>query len=63
MFSRDTPSGLKISTHLLGPDLIYDKSIREAMNEASEATGEVLFSPFIFQASDMASDLTQRQLS
>ena len=43
----------------LGPDLIYDSSLRDSIGELSELTGEVVFSPFMFKAKDIVNDLAQ----
>ena len=46
VFSRDDLGDNQLATPKIGPDLIYDKSLREAHGEAKDYTGEVLFSPF-----------------
>ena len=34
----------------LGPDLIFNKSIRESLSDIADFNGEVLFSPMMFKA-------------
>ena len=36
VFSRDIEEGLQISIFKIGPDLIYDRSVREALSEAAD---------------------------
>ena len=62
VFSRDGSKGKRVAIHLLGPDLIYDKSIRASLSLVSDFTGEVLFSPFLYKANDLSSDLAQSEL-
>ena len=45
--------------HQLGPDLVYDKSLREAAEDRSNAAGEVVFSPMLFKAADLNQELSQ----
>ena len=47
----------------LGQDLIFDRSVREAMNTLDELPGTVVFSPRLFKASDLQGSLAQHQLS
>ena len=47
----------------LGPDLIYNKSIRESLSDIADFHGEVLFSPLLFKAEDLGVDLDQCRLS
>ena len=63
VFSRDTEEGLQISIHQIGPDLIYDRSVREALSQQADLKGEILFSPFMFTAEQMVTDLAQKKLS
>ena len=48
--------------HQLGPDLVYDKSLREAAEDRSNAAGEVVFSPMLFKAADLNQELSQREI-
>ena len=48
--------------HQLGPDLAYDKSLREGAQERSNAAGEVVFSPMLFKAADLSQELTQSEI-
>ena len=63
VFSRDTEEGLQISIHKLGPDLIYDRSVREALSQSADSKEKFLFSPFMFTAEQMVTDLAQKKLS
>jgi len=63
VFSRDTEESLQISIHQVGPDLIYDRSVREALSQGADLKGNILFSPFMFTAEQMVTDLAQKKLS
>ena len=54
---------MQIFIHKLGPDLIYDRSVREALSQSADSTGKFLFSPFMFTAEQMVTDLAQKKLS
>ena len=62
VFTRDSQVGLRVSIHMLGPDLIFDKSIRDSMGDTTQPTGEVLFSPFMIKAADLAKDLAECEI-
>ena len=62
VFSRDCHSDKKLPLYTLGPDLLYDRSIRDSLGEAINSTGEILFSPFMFNANDLSQDLTQNEV-
>ena len=47
----------------LGPDLIFDASVRKTMSDLTDATGEVVFSPYSFKVVDMPNDLIDGKLS
>ena len=61
--SRDRNPNLLPSIMPLGPDLIFNKSIRESLSDIADFHGEVLFSPLLFKAEDLGVDLDQCQLS
>ena len=63
VFSTGIPDGVKVPIYPLGPDLIYDNSLRDSMGELTELKGEVVFSPYMFKAKDMVTDLAHNQLS
>ena len=48
--------------HELGPDQRYDTAVREALSEVADYTGEILFSPQNFKASDLPSTLEEGKL-
>ena len=41
----------------IGPDLLFDRSVRDSHATVEDPTGEVLFSPKIFLAKDLAGGL------
>ena len=47
----------------IGPDLIYDKSMRDALFDQEDFTGVVLFSPQNFRSQDIPSKLDDVKLS
>ena len=63
VFSRDMPAGLEVQVQPIGPDLIFDRSLRSTMSEVTEYAGEIVFSPFGFKASDIVSNLDSAKLS
>lgn len=62
VFSRDMQEGLLVPVKLLGPDLIFDASVRKTMGDMTDTTGEVVFSPYSFKVTDMPADLTAGKL-
>ena len=48
---------LQSAIYLIGPDLVYDRSVRNTLSEVADVKGEVVFSPFIFDKSDLCGDL------
>ena len=54
---------MQLPIHRLGPDLIYDKSLRDSMGELGDAAGAVLFSPFMFCKEDLTAELSESQLT
>ena len=50
VFTRDSPSDLMVSVHRIGEDLIFDRSLREAMSNLAEPSGSLVFSPFMISA-------------
>ena len=63
VFSRDEEANKRIQIHKLGPDLIYDSSIRDSLQELSNPDGGILFSPFMFEAKDLKADVSENQVS
>lgn len=63
VFSRDDMGGRRASVFALGPDLIYDKAMRDALLDQEEQTGYVLFSPQNFRPQDLADDLDTVRLT
>ena len=51
-----------LPVHKLGPDLIFDRSIRDSMAENVEFRGKVIFSPKLFKASDLDLILVQQEV-
>ena len=47
----------------IGLDLVYDRSVRDALSELGELAGEVVFSPFMFQKADLMGDLNSNRMS
>ena len=62
-FTRDEVRDLQIGVHQLGPDLVFDKSLRESAEKRSNAAGEVVFSPMLFKAADLSQELSQSEIS
>ena len=62
VFSRDDLNELVPGIYPLGPDLIYDKSMRDALSTLAVSNGEVLFSPMIFKKQDLDLDLAKSTL-
>ena len=50
MFRRDEPDERDIAVYRLGPDLIYDRSLRESIDDDSTIKGQLEFSPMKFKA-------------
>ena len=63
VFSRDMPAGMSVQVQPIGPDLIFDRSLRNTMSGVTELAGEVTFSPFMFKATDLAHDVESAMLS
>ena len=53
---------LKPAIFPIGPDLIYDRSVRDSLANVVEFRGQVLFSPMMFQAQDLAGPLESHRL-
>ena len=51
------------ATYKIGPDLIYDASVRESLQNIEQAQGEILFSPLTYKASTLELNLEQHMLS
>ena len=58
VFTRDEIAELQISVHTLGPDLLYDRSLREAAQQGEDGPGEVVFSPMLFRKEDLSRELS-----
>ena len=63
VFTRDLGKNLQPGIYQIGPDLIYDRSIRNSMSELAEVTGEVVFSPMVFKKTDVSGDLDSHRIS
>ena len=50
------------ATYKIGPDLIYDTSVRETLQNIEQAQGEILFSPLRYKASTLELNLEQHRL-
>ena len=55
-------AGLSVQVQPMGPDLIFDVSLRATMSQMTELTGEVVFSPFMFKVVDLPVDLESGKL-
>ena len=62
VFTRDEIASLQIAAHLLGPDLLYDRSLREAAQESEDLPGEVVFSPMHFTKQDLSRTLAECEI-
>ena len=62
IFTRDNGGGKQVGLFQLGADLRFDSSMRDALDQASEFQGEILFSPLEFKAQDLPSDLSECRL-
>ena len=62
VFSRDMQEGLMVAVIPMGPDLIFDASVRKTMSGVVEGTGEVIFSPYTFKVVDMPKNLEDGKL-
>ena len=62
VFTRDVPESLQVSVHRIGDDLIFDKSLRDAMSSTVEPRGSLVFSPFMIPAQQISQDLATKQL-
>jgi precorrin-6B methylase 1 len=47
----------------IGPDLLYDKSMRDALSDQDNLSGVVLFSPQNFRPQDLPDDLDEVRLT
>ena len=63
VFTRDELGSRQQSVHLLGPDLIYDKAMRDSLGNLNVSSGAVAFSPFMFKRADLSGDLEQRRIA
>ena len=50
VFTRDSLGDNQIPAIPLGPELIYNGSVRESSRNTTDYTDEVLFAPFLFTA-------------
>ena len=62
VFTRDEVADLQISAHTLGPDLLYDRSLREATQHTEDLPGEVVFSPMLFRKEDLRRELSDSEI-
>ena len=63
VFSRADINSQRASIYPLGPDLSYDKSIRDVMHQTGASSGEILFSPLNFRKVDIPSSTDTCKLS
>ena len=63
VFSRSDIGVKRAGVFPIGPDLIYDKSMRDALFDQGDFAGCVLFSPLNFRAQDLPSNLDDVKLS
>ena len=57
VFSRDMQDGLSVQVQPIGPDLIFDVSLRNTMSYQTDHAGSVVFSPYMFKVVDLPKDL------
>ena len=62
VFTRDGARGRLVGIYRLGPDLLYDKSVRDSLSELQVSSGEVLFSPLEFKKDDLMGELSESRL-
>ena len=62
IFGSKDAADKQVALHELGPDQRYDTAVREALSQVSDYTGEILFSPQNFKASDLPSTLEEGKL-
>ena len=63
VFARSDIESLHIPVHALGPDVIYDRALRESAQGSNNVRGEVVFSPMLFKANDLNKELSACQIS
>ena len=49
VFSRSSLGNGRAAIYPLGPDLLYDRSLRDVMSQNEACSGEILFSPLSFR--------------
>ena len=59
VFTRDAPNGHMVAIHPLGPDLMFDKSVRDSLSSLGATGGCILFSPLQFKKQDLDRDLSE----
>ena len=62
VFSCKDAVDQQVALHELGPDQRYNTAVREALCQVSDYTGEILFSPQNFKASDLPNTLEEGKL-
>ena len=62
VFSRDSDIEKRVGLFQFGPDLNYDRSVRDLLLQTDSFDGEILFSPQNFKAKDLPKDLNQSEL-
>ena len=62
VFTRDEIHELQIPAHDMGPDLIYDRSLRALPNLGRDSAGGVIFSPMLFKKQDLSQPLSQCEI-
>ena len=62
VFTRDSVKSLEPAVFPIGPDLLFDRSVRDSHATVEDPTGAVLFSPKIFLAKDLAGGLAAHRV-
>ena len=62
IFSSKDAVDKQVALHELGPDQRYDTALREALSQVGDYSGEILFSPQNFKASDLPNTLEEGKL-
>lgn len=63
VFSRDIKPDLHVGIYPIGPDLIFDASVRSALTSLNMQKGEILFSPLLIPQKSMDLRLENNRLS
>ena len=63
VFKVEQGKSQSAGVYQIGPDLIYDKSVRDSLSALGEENGEVVFSPMMFKKADVSGSLESYKLS